>query len=331
MRKQERLEHIIAGEKPDRIPVALWRHWPGDDQRYADLARSIIDFQHDYNWDFVRIMPSTNFQVVDYGIHDEWHGNLHGTREISKHIIKRSLEWTEIRSLTPDRGMLGQQVECTRLVCSAMEAEGTPVLQTIYSPFAQAARLGGKDLTLRNMRTHPDRLRTGLNILTESTLRFIEALWRIPNIAGVFLVTEFANYDMMSEEEYMSFAMPYNLKILESLLERWWFNIVQIQGKSPMVSLFKDIPAQVLNWDTRTGHPDLSRARGLFPKTICGGLSDWKDLHQGTPSSIQDAVRQAFQETQASKFILGNSGSGYVTMPIANIRAVRSIVESIAI
>lgn len=331
MRKRERLEHVISGDKPDRIPVALWRHWPGDDQRYADLARSIIDFQHDYNWDFIRVMPSTNFQVVDYGVQDEWHGNLSGTREISKSIVRRSLEWTELRSLSPDRGMLGQQVECTRLVCSAMEAEGTPVIQTIYSPFAQATRIGGRELTLRNMRTHPDRLRTGLNILTESTLRFLEALWRIPNVAGVFFVTENANYDTMSESEYETFAMPYNLKILESLPERWWFNTVQVQGASPMLRLFSQIPAQVINWDTREGHPDLSRYRSIFSKTVCGGLSDWADLHQGTPSSIQDAVRQAVQHTQGSSFILGGSDMGYITTPIANIRAVRSLVESIAI
>ena len=49
MQKRERLERAIAGEAVDRVPVALWRHWPGDDQRYTDLARSTIDFQHDYN------------------------------------------------------------------------------------------------------------------------------------------------------------------------------------------------------------------------------------------------------------------------------------------
>ena len=64
MRKRERLERSYhTGENVDRIPVALWRHWPGDDQRSADLARSVIDFQHDYNWDFIRVMPSHNFQV----------------------------------------------------------------------------------------------------------------------------------------------------------------------------------------------------------------------------------------------------------------------------
>jgi len=331
MRKRERLEKTISGDAVDRIPVALWRHWPGDDQRSADLARSVIDFQHDYNWDFVRVMPSQNFQVIDYGVQDKWQGNIQGTRDITKTTVKRSLDWTELRSLSPDRGILGQQVECMRLISNAMDAEHTPVIQTIYSPFAQATRLSGSELALRNMRTHPDRLRTGLNILTESTLRFLEALWRIPNIAGVFFVCEFANYETMSEVEYAEFAMPYILKILESLPERWWLNFVQVQGKSPMLRLFGNLPIQVLNWDTRDGHPDLSRSKSIFPRAVSGGLSDWKDLHQSTPSSIQSAIREAIQQTESRRFMLTSGGSGFVTTPISNVRAVRHQVESMAI
>ncbi len=330
MRKRERLERAIAGDNVDRIPVALWRHWPGDDQRSADLARSVIDFQHDYNWDFVRVMPSQNFQVIDYGVQDEWTGNIQGTRDVTKHVVKRSLDWTELRSLSPDRGILGQQVECMRLINQSMDAEQVPVIQTIYSPFAQATRLSGTELVLRNMRTHADRLRTGLNVLTESTLRFIEALWRIPNIAGVFFVTEFANYDTMSEAEYASFAMPYNLKILESLPDRWWFNMIQVQGKSPMLRLFTDLPVQAINWDTRDGHPDLSRSKSMFKQASSGGLSDWSDLHQGTPSVIRTAIRDAIQQTESRRFILTSGSSGYVTIPISNIRAVRQQIESMA-
>lgn len=29
---KERLQAVLKGEKPDRIPVAFWRHWPVDDQ-----------------------------------------------------------------------------------------------------------------------------------------------------------------------------------------------------------------------------------------------------------------------------------------------------------
>ena len=106
MKKHERLANTFAGEPTDRVPVALWRHWPGDDQRAADLAQSTVEFQRTYDWDFVKVTPASAFSVTDYGVQDEWRGNLEGTRTITKRAVNRSLEWTELRTLDPARGAL---------------------------------------------------------------------------------------------------------------------------------------------------------------------------------------------------------------------------------
>src|SRR5690606_39982591 len=58
MNRRERLEKTIAGEETDRTPVGLWRHFPGDDQRVADFARSVVEFQRTYDWDFVKVTPA---------------------------------------------------------------------------------------------------------------------------------------------------------------------------------------------------------------------------------------------------------------------------------
>ena len=42
-----------------------------------------------------------NFQVVDYGVQDEWEGHGQGIRNIKKRVIGRSLAWTELRPLSP--------------------------------------------------------------------------------------------------------------------------------------------------------------------------------------------------------------------------------------
>src|ERR1700712_229244 len=104
MNNRERLERTMAGEATDRIPVALWRHFPGDDQRAADLARSAVDYQREYNWDFVNLTPSSSFCTGDYGVQDEWQGALDGTRTITKRGVTRSLDWTNLRTLDPSRG-----------------------------------------------------------------------------------------------------------------------------------------------------------------------------------------------------------------------------------
>jgi len=115
MNRIERLQKTFAGERTDRIPVALWRHWPGDDQRAADLARATVEFQRTYDWDFVTIQPSASYGVIDLGLHDEWIGSADGSRSIVKRGVNRSLEWTELRPLDPQRGSLGRQLEAVRL------------------------------------------------------------------------------------------------------------------------------------------------------------------------------------------------------------------------
>ncbi|MCY4464250.1 MAG: hypothetical protein OXE46_01795 [Chloroflexi bacterium] len=327
MRKRERLERALAGEAVDRVPAALWRHFPGDDQRYTDLARSIIDFQHDYNWDFVRAMPSRSFLVSDYGVSDAWRGDARGIREINKRIVRRSLDWTGLRPLTPDRGALAQQVECLRLVDKALQSDNTPLVQTIYSPLVQAAQLAGRQKLLRDLRLRPDRLRSGLTQLTESTMRFVAALAKLDSLAGIFLVTEFANHEIMSEAEYTSIALPHIRNILAALPRHWWLNMVQVAGASPMLGLIDELPIQALNWDVRAAGIALEDARNTFSSAICGGLSD-DDLLLGTPSLLRSSVQETSRHCKSRRLIISGGGCGFVTTPLSNIRALRSAVES---
>ncbi len=329
MNKRERLEKTLAGEATDRVPVALWRHWPGDDQRAADLARSTVEFQNTFDWDFVKVTPASSFCVTDYGVQDEWEGNLEGTRTYTRHVVNRSLEWTDLRPLDPTRGALGRQLECLRLIGDGLD-DGVPVIQTIFSPLAQAKNIAGNELMLRHLRTQPDRLHTGLNILTESTLRLIDALKRT-SIAGIFYAIQHASYDVMSEDEYMAFGAPYDRKLLEALPEKWWFNMVHLHGDAPMFRLASGYPVQVINWHDQETEPDLALGKSMFNGAVCGGLSRWRHVHYGTPTTIRDQGRQAINQVNGRRFILSTGCVAMITSPLSNIRAVREVVETVGV
>jgi uroporphyrinogen decarboxylase len=87
--KRERLEKTWRGEETDRVPVALWRHWPGDDQRAADLAEAVVAFQRRWDFDFVKVTPASSYCISDYGVQDRWVGSLEGTREYIKRAVQR--------------------------------------------------------------------------------------------------------------------------------------------------------------------------------------------------------------------------------------------------
>ncbi|PJF40861.1 MAG: hypothetical protein CUN54_03600 [Phototrophicales bacterium] len=332
MNKRERLEKTIAGMPTDRVPVALWRHWPGDDQRPADLAYSIIEYQQLYDWDFVNVLPAESFCVIDYGVQDEWCGAADGRRKNTRRVVERSLQWTDLRPLEGIRGTLGRHVEGLRIIAEAFTPwdDPPPVVQTILSPLAQAELLAGRDVLMQHIRTRPDRLRTGLNTITESTLRFINAIRRLP-VDGIFYVSRHANYSTMPESEYQEFGLPYDQKILEGLPERWWLNMLHLEGDAPMFRLMSQLPAQVINWADHKEHPTLDEAKAIFNGAVCGGLSRWEHLHQGTPAIIRDVAKAAMFSTRNHRFILSAGGPTMITSPLSNIRAVRQVVDEVRV
>lgn len=327
MNKRERLERTIAGEPTDRVPVALWRHFPGDDQRASDFARSTIEYQQTYDWDFVRVTPSNSFCVTDYGAQDSWEGSPDGSRTFGRRAIERSLEWTTLRPLEPMRGALGKQLDALSTICEGV-GDATPIIQTIYSPLAQASFLAGQNTLTIDMRTQPNRVHSGLNLITETTIRFIEAMKRLP-IAGIYYVIEHASYAALSEEEYTAFGLPYDQKILSSLPPKWWLNVVHLHGNLPMFKFAPQLPCQVMHWHDRTTEPSLAMGKTLFNGAVSGGLAGWEHVHQGTPASIRQAIRDAITETNTRRFILSADCVTLLTSPLSNIRAVRTAVEEL--
>ena len=325
--KRERLERAIAGREVDRVPVALWRHWPGDDQRAADLAEATVAFQRRWDFDFVKVSPASSFCITDYGVQDRWVGHLEGTREYIKRAVERSLDWTELRVLDPNRGALARQLDALRMIREAL-GDDVPIIQTIFSPLAQAKNIAGKERMIKHMRTVPDRLQTGLGIITESTLRFIDAMRQI-GISGIFYAVQHASYAVMSEDEYRAFGRPYDLRILEALPESWWLNVMHLHGDAPMFDAVADYPVQVINWHDRETTPSLADGKLKFGGAVSGGLGRWDPMHNGTPVEVREQARRAIEETNGRRFILSTGCVIMTTTPLSNIRAAREVVEAV--
>lgn len=325
MERRERLERTFAGEAADRTPVALWRHFPGDDQRSADLARAIVEFQMTYDWDFVKLTPANAYSVIDYGVQDIWEGSASGTRTISKHAVTRSLDWTALRTLDPQRGEIGKALEALRLASDAL-GDDVPIIMTVFSPLAQAGQIAGDEMLVRHMRTHPDRVKSGLSVITETTLRMVDAMRRLP-VAGIYYRIEHANYATLSEAEYREFGLPYDQRILETLPDRFWFNSVQLRGSDPMFRVARELKAHVLNWYDRNTEPTLAQARLIVDHALCGGLSVDDHLLLGSPSTVRDAARDALLQMNSRRFILSAGCAVRVNTPLSNLRAVREAVQ----
>ena len=321
--KRKRLEAAITGEKSDRVPVALWRHWPGDDQRATSLAAVHLKWQQDDDWDLVKVGPASSFSVVDWDVRDRWVGHIEGTREYTHLPIQQPADWEKLTPLTPDQGMLAEQIEALRLVGAGL-AEDTPFIATIFSPLAMAKHLAGKEASAAHMRSHPDTFKQALEVITETTIRYIEAA-KATGISGIFYAVQHARYPLLNRDEFTNFGRAFDLRILETVQDLWC-NMVHVHSTDIMFDMVADYTVQFVNLHDR--ETDLSLKDGLtqFKGAASGGIDHWT-LHRESPEPTIAEAKDAIAQTDGRRLLLGTGCVAMVTTPLQNIRALREAVE----
>lgn len=322
--KRERLEATIAGEPTDRTPIALWRHWPGDDQDAASLAMAHVKWQQDYDWDLVKVSPASSYCLVDWGVEDRWTGQEEGTRVYTKRVVTEPEGWTALKPLDPTKGMLATQIEALALLREAW-GERVPFLATIFSPLAQAKNLAGTERALAHMRSHPDAFLEGLETITESVLRYVEAA-EAAGVSGIFYAIQHARYRLMSPTEYKTFGQPYDEEIL-SAASNLWLNMIHLHGNDDvMFDVVADYDTPLLNWHDRDGNVSLQQGMEQFSGGLSGGVSR-DTMHTGNPVDVLDQARDAVEQTAGRRLLLGTGCVIMTNTPTRNIRALREFAD----
>jgi uroporphyrinogen decarboxylase len=326
MSKRDRLLAAVAGSEVDRPPVALWRHFPGDDQRPSDLAAATVAFQRRWDWDLVKVTPASSFCVRDWGVEDQWVGNSEGTRDYTRRAIVEPEDWFRLTVLDAHSGSLGGQLRCLEHIRSEL-GEDTPVIQTIFSPLSQAKNLAGNERLLVHLRRYPQALKAGLETIVQTTAQFIELAMKT-GIDGVFYAVQHARYEYMSEDLYAEFGRTYDLRLLEIAEQsNARFNMLHLHGDDVMFDLLADYPVQAWNWHDQETPPSLREGQPRVKGAVLGGLRQWETLLRGDPDQVRAEAQAALAQTGGRRFILGTGCVAPVNAPWSNLRAVRAAVE----
>jgi uroporphyrinogen decarboxylase len=324
----ERMQACLLDDPAlDRPPVALWRHFPVDDQSPEQLASSTLAFQNHFDFDVVKVTPASSFCIKDWGAEDTWEGNPEGTRRYTNAIICSAQDWEHLPTLDPHRSFfLSAQLKSLKLIRASFPPE-TPIIQTVFSPLSQAKNMVGTNGLAVHIRKHPDAVQKGLEVIAETTRRFVEAAMD-QGIDGIFYAIQHARATELTREEYGLFGLPHDQSILGTA-SSLWCNILHLHG----LHLYWDIcskltpSASILNWHDRETAPSLAEAQSLFHGVVCGGVSQntivYKDAFQ-----VEQEAQDALLQTHGRKFILGTGCVVPVIAPYGNLNALRHSVEA---
>jgi uroporphyrinogen decarboxylase len=320
---RERIQAAIKGEIIDRPPVALWRHFPVDDQSAEALAAAHLNYQQNYDFDLLKVTPASSFCLKDWGVEDEWVGDTEGTRRYTKRVIEEPGDWEALSVREATSPHLSAQLECLRLVRAGLSPD-TPMLQTIFSPLAQAKNLAGNDRLLDHLRSHPNSVMKGLKTLAETTRLFIDAA-RATGIDGIFYAVQHAQAQYLSYEEYKAFGLVLDRETIEPARDLWC-NMLHLHGQNVHFELASDLPVQIVNWHDRESYPTLTEARQLFQGVACGGMRQGTLVYQNA-AEVRKEAADAIQQTGGRHFLLGTGCVVPVIASHGNIMAARESVE----
>jgi uroporphyrinogen decarboxylase len=307
----ERIRTVLAGEKPDRIPVALWRHFPVDDQDPHALAESSVAFQREFGLDLIKVTPSSSFCLKGWGAQDVWEGNTEGTRTYVRDVVQKPADWEKLKILDPAKGSLGEQLTCLKEIIRKTQ-KTVPVIQTIFNPLAQAKHLCGPDTLKEHLVRYPGPLRAGLDTIARTMVLFVEACMET-GIDGIFYAVQHANAAFPGEDEYRAWAFQDDRTILHAARNAW-LNMLHLHGYKVYYSLAKDYPVQVVNWHDRESGPSLETGHQRSGKTVCGGWRQWETMAIGNEKKIDSEAQDAIRQMKGRHLILG---TGCVTPIIA--------------
>ena len=314
---RQRIETLLSDNEVDQIPAAFWRHFPVDDQDPNRLAAATIHFQDTFGMDIIKVSPSSSFCLKDWKIQDEWIGNTEGTRDYKPSHVKTSSDIRDLPILDPRKGFLGNQLK-TLSILSDYYYPHTPLVQTVFSPLAQLKNLLGKDCLINAIRNDPKSVKVGLETITKSINRFLQACAKL-NIDGIFFAVQHASSDLLSKEEFIEFGKSFDERLFPNFQD-FWVNILHIHGKNIYFDSVSDYPLDIINWHDRNTYPDLKTAANLTSKTFCGGLNRITTMVRGNEIVIKREIDDAVAQTAKRNLILGTGCVLPIITPYGNIK-----------
>ena len=101
MTRRERILAALARRPVDRVPYAVWRHFPAVDRSPAGLAQSTLRFHERYGPDFLKITPSGGYAVQAWGCVEGAEVRPDGHRPCATCAVRDAGDWRKIRALDP--------------------------------------------------------------------------------------------------------------------------------------------------------------------------------------------------------------------------------------
>jgi uroporphyrinogen decarboxylase len=341
MDRRERVMAAAAGRPVDRPPVSAWRHFVDREQSAGDLAAAMLEFQRDFDWDFMKVNPRATCFAEAWGNRYDFGRYVSVLPTPTEVVLKEPADLARIRPVDPAGGAFGEQLDALGRIARGLDGE-VPFIQTIFSPLSVIGFLTGGPAGYavpglgdalprlrRFIQEDPEALEAALDAVASSLAGYARAVLETGASGIFFAIVRLARAPALTREEYERFGRAYDMRVLEAVRGRDRFNVLHVCGDQIYYADTASYPVQAISWNTESaGNPSLAQMQAHTLSAVMGGVGEDGVLLEGSPADVTAAVTAALAETGGHRTIVAPGCSVIPATPLENLRAMRDAVAS---
>jgi len=299
MDKFDLINKALKAEPTERVPYAIWKHFPEFDKSSEGLLRAQMIFQNKFDSDIMKISISGRAFASDFGAELGGYDPDSGSRIGVKYPIEVLEDWWKVKKIDVTKGEFGKQIKAMGLIHREVEGK-IPTMMTVFSPLMVASEID------RNIVSH---YRKDSKVVGEQFKIIVSAMTDFANASldagadGIFLATQHFNDKLTFEERRELEFKPMN-SLIKKTIKKNNFVVLHLHGDKPDYKLATELPIDAINWHDQQTTPSLSEARKVFKGGLLGGLNAeaWKDISD--PLDVVSLIYSVYESFKGPGLII---------------------------
>ncbi|MEI8195145.1 MAG: uroporphyrinogen decarboxylase family protein [Phycisphaerae bacterium] len=319
MTPRQRLDAVLAGQRPDRPPVSFWYHFPPAQVAGTAAVQAHLDLLDGYGLDFLKVMNDNPYPHA---------GNIHRVEDLASLGPLRGDEegfGRQLELLAALQAKLHQRVYLASTIFNAWSVLRLLVeTPAVHMPPNLDAAADAPSRWIRDAYAQrPDLVTAALHTIGENLGRFAARCLQA-GADGIYLSVRDDWVDLPgapSVRLYDSLVRLTDRRILQPV-QAARFNILHVCGTARNFPAFAALPVAVLHWADRAAGPAIRDVKDQVKPVLAGGVNNLGTLVTGTPDQVRQEVRDAIAQAGAHPFIVA-PGCTFdpARVPAENLRA----------
>ncbi len=302
MTSRERIEAVLHGTAPDRLPYTFWYHFRTESwfpaQLYPEyrapaseevlkayvegMTNAEYEFWRRYQPDILKVMHDIPYEV-----------------SAEQPFVRQPSDWEHLPRLEPDKGHFGAQLEVLRRLRSLVPSE-VPIIETVFNAFYYANKLSEGRL-LHHLAEDPEAVHKGLRRLQANLVDYARAVCEVCD--GVYYAVNGISIDTAPRSVYEAYFVGYDRELLKAIAGKGLV-VLHLHGYGELYDdLLADAPASVFCWSDQSCTLSLPEGYRKFLRAVMGGLNE-RELPHFCRERVHQHTFEAIDQMGSVPFIV---------------------------